>query len=147
MGDVVSDRPTGVCGRVRHLDREDIEYLHDNPDYFLNELADLTRTNRFIAIHFTTVFNELERAGMSRKKLRRIASERNEELRAAFISRMAQYDASELGFIDEVSKDEWTCGRQLRAITVIVKTVLCLKHERWGVVDCFLCIEYGVNLY
>jgi len=113
-GDVVN-HPTGIRGRVRHLDRDDIEYLlqlvRDNPDYFLDELADLTRTNRFISVHFTTLYNELSCAGMSRKKLKRIASERNEELRAAFIARMAQYDASEIGFIDEVSKDERTHGR------------------------------------
>ncbi|KAG1837957.1 hypothetical protein C8R48DRAFT_550088, partial [Suillus tomentosus] len=111
----VTNHPRGVRGRVRRLEREDIEYLlelvHDNPDYFLDELVSLARTNRFISIHFTTVFNELERAGMSRKKLKRIASERNEELRAAFVARMSQYDATEIGFIDEVSKDERTLGR------------------------------------
>jgi len=88
---------------VRQLEREDIECLlelvHDNPDYFLDELLSLARTNRFISIHFTTVFNKLERARMSRKKLKHIASERNEELRAAFTTRMSQYDATEIGFI------------------------------------------------
>ncbi|KAG2071438.1 hypothetical protein BDR04DRAFT_1135016 [Suillus decipiens] len=87
-GDVINQSRT-ARGRVRHLDREDIDYLlqlvRDNPDYFLDELVDLTQTNRFISVHFTTIFNELDRAGMSRKKLKRIASERNEELRAAFI--------------------------------------------------------------
>ncbi|KAG1876245.1 hypothetical protein F4604DRAFT_1530447, partial [Suillus subluteus] len=108
----VANHPRGVCGCVRRLEREDIEYLlelvHDNPDYFLDELVSLARTNHFISIHFTTVFNELEHAGMSQKKLKCIASERNEELRAAFVARMSQYDATEIGFIDEVSKDKWT---------------------------------------
>ncbi|OAX33292.1 hypothetical protein K503DRAFT_775769 [Rhizopogon vinicolor AM-OR11-026] len=45
---------------------------------------------------------------MSRKKLKHIASEHNEELLAAFIVRM---DASEIGFIDDVSRDERTHGR------------------------------------
>jgi transposase len=87
-GDVVNHE-RGVPGRMRHLDREDVEYLlqlvRDNPDYFLDELVTLASTNRFISVHFATVFNELERAGMSRKKLKVIASERNEELRAEFI--------------------------------------------------------------
>ncbi|KAG2064812.1 hypothetical protein BDR04DRAFT_1234870 [Suillus decipiens] len=87
-GDVINQPRTGR-GRVRHLDREDIDYLlqlvRDNPDYFLDELVDLTQTNRFISVHFTTIFNELDRASMSHKKPKRIASERNEELRAAFI--------------------------------------------------------------
>ncbi|KAG2074849.1 hypothetical protein BDR04DRAFT_1092433 [Suillus decipiens] len=44
-GDVIN-QPRTARGRVRHLDREDIDYLlqlvHDNPDYFLDELVDLT---------------------------------------------------------------------------------------------------------
>jgi hypothetical protein len=59
---------------VRRLECKDIEYLlelvHDNSDYFLDEFVSLARTNHFISIHFTTVFNELERTGMSRKKLK-----------------------------------------------------------------------------
>ena len=100
---------------MRHLEREDIEYLlelvHDNPNFFLDELVSLARANRFISVHFTTIFNELERAGMSRKKLKCIASERNEELGAVFLVRMCQYATTEIGFIDEVSKDERTFGR------------------------------------
>jgi predicted DNA-binding protein with PD1-like motif len=47
---------------------------------------------------------------MSQKKLKCIALEFNEELHAAFIACMSQYDATEIGFIDEVSKDEQTLG-------------------------------------
>lgn len=48
---------------------------------------------------------------MSRKKLKRIAIERNEERQAAFVSRMAQYEPEGLGFLDETSKDERTTRR------------------------------------
>src|ERR1700683_2547474 len=82
-------------GRLRILDTNDIQYLlrlvRNNPDYFLDEMLNLLQTNRFISVHFTTIFRELERAGMSRKKLKRIAIERNEERRADFVARMAQY--------------------------------------------------------
>ncbi|OJA14533.1 hypothetical protein AZE42_13964, partial [Rhizopogon vesiculosus] len=64
-----------------------------------------------ISVHFTTIFCELERIGLSYKKLKRTAKECNETLRAEFVARMAQYDPSELGFIDEMSKDERTPGR------------------------------------
>ncbi|KAG2369023.1 hypothetical protein BDR07DRAFT_1348485 [Suillus spraguei] len=77
-GDVIN-QPRTAPGRACHLDREDIDYLlqllRDNPNYFLDELVDLTRTNRFISAHFITIFNELDRAGMSCKRLKRIASE------------------------------------------------------------------------
>ncbi|KAI6125820.1 hypothetical protein EDD16DRAFT_1516970 [Pisolithus croceorrhizus] len=39
--------------------------------------------------------------GMSCKKLKSIAMERNEELQAEFIAWMAQYDPANLGFIDK----------------------------------------------
>ncbi|KIJ07460.1 hypothetical protein PAXINDRAFT_59940, partial [Paxillus involutus ATCC 200175] len=82
-GDVVTHSQS-FRGRPRILDREDLDHLlslvKSNPDYFLDELMSLVKNNRFISIHFTTVFQELERAGMSYKKLRRIARERNEDL-------------------------------------------------------------------
>ncbi|KAJ8593625.1 hypothetical protein M405DRAFT_810523, partial [Rhizopogon salebrosus TDB-379] len=52
-------------------------------------------------VHFISIFRELERACLSYKKLKRIAKERNENLCAEFIARMAQYDPTELGFVDE----------------------------------------------
>lgn len=114
-GDVVSNLPERR-GRVRGLNYDDIEYLRqlvrENPDYFLDELLHLLKTNRFISVHFTTIHDELIHAGVSRKRLQRIALERNEALRAQFISRMAQFSPEELGFIDEVSKDERTVGRR-----------------------------------
>ncbi|VDC07111.1 unnamed protein product [Peniophora sp. CBMAI 1063] len=113
-GDVVTPK-TGTRGRPRLMLREDLQYLlkliRANPTYFLDELLDLTRKNRFISVHFTTIFNELKRLRVSRKKLRRIAAERDELARAAYVGRMAQYLPEELGFIDEVSKDERTLGR------------------------------------
>ena len=77
-GDVVSPNPS-LCGRPRLLDREDINYVlspaRANPEYFLDELLSLVKNNRFVSVHFSTIFKELERAGMSRKKLSRIATE------------------------------------------------------------------------
>jgi transposase len=114
-GDVVNPN-CGIQGRIRILDSEDIEYLirlvQQNPGYFLDELLQLLKTNRFISVHYITIHRELKRAGMSHKKLKRIAKERNEEARANFIARMAQYSPEEIGFIDETSKDNRTPGRR-----------------------------------
>jgi transposase len=103
-------------GRPRSLLTGDIQYLlrliRHRPDWFLDELLDLLATNRFISVHFTTIFRALERAGASRKKLKRIAKERNEILQADFVARMAQYEPDELGFLDETSKDERTIARR-----------------------------------
>jgi hypothetical protein len=116
-GDVITNEATNlILGRSQRLERDDVQYLlqlvKGNPDFFLDELLDLLKTNRFISIHFTTIHVELDRAGVSRKRLQRIDQERNETTRAAFIGRMAQFSPEELGFIDEVSKDERTLGRR-----------------------------------
>jgi transposase len=115
-GDVISPGRSTQHSRSRLLDATDVQYLkqliEENPDYFLDELLRLLKTNRFISVHYTTIHNQLLRSGVSRKKLQRIASERDEDKRANFIARIAQYAPHELGFIDEVSKDERSIGRR-----------------------------------
>ncbi|KAF9044900.1 hypothetical protein BJ165DRAFT_1313079, partial [Panaeolus papilionaceus] len=113
-GDVI--RVTnGVRGRPRMLHFSDVDHLKclikHRPDWFLDELGYLLETNRFIAAHLSTIQRELVRAGISRKKIKKIASERNADLRADFTGRMAQYFPEQLGFLDEVSKDERTSFR------------------------------------
>ena len=112
-GDIVSETQS-LSGRLRTLEYGDICYLQflidDNPDY-LDELLHLLKTNQFISLHFTTVFRKLQRARVNHKKLQRIARERDEDWQIDFIRRMAQYDPEELGFIDEVSRDERSIGR------------------------------------
>ena len=103
-------------GRPRKLHFDDITYLlalvRQRPEWFLDELLDLLDSNRFISMHYTTIHRELERAGISVKKLRIIAKECDEDLRADFIRQMGQYTAEELGFLDEFSKDERTSQRR-----------------------------------
>jgi transposase len=113
-GDVVSHK-TSLRGRLRALNYDDVQYLlvliKQNTDYFLDELLYLLKTNQFISVHYTTIHQALEQAGVSCKKLKKIASERSEPLHADFIGRMAKYEPEELGFLDEVHKDERTLNR------------------------------------
>ena len=92
MGEVVNET-NGVCGCPCILHFSDVEYLkrliRHHPDWFLDELQYLLQTNRFIAAHFTTVHWELVQAGISAKKIKKVASEHNEDLWADFIARMA----------------------------------------------------------
>ena len=113
-GDVVKPTKTRL-GRPRSLDYNNLQYLlilvQDNPDYFLDELLDLLKKNRFISIHYTTIHRELKRAGVSRKKLKRIALERDKNQRAAYTIEMSQYAPHQLGFLDKTSKDKRTPSR------------------------------------
>ena len=115
-GDVVRHNFETIRGRPRTLHFDDVDYLKrlvkGRPDWFLDELLSLLETNRFISAHYTTIHRELIRANVSTKKLKTIAAERNENLRADFIRRMAQYEPEQLGFLDEVSKDERTSNRR-----------------------------------
>ncbi|KAF8467535.1 hypothetical protein DFH94DRAFT_612065, partial [Russula ochroleuca] len=82
-GDVIK-RTFGILGRPRFLHLDDIDYLKrlisHRPDWFLEELQYLLATNRFISLHFATIHCELKRAQVSVKKLKKIATERNDNL-------------------------------------------------------------------
>ncbi|OAX33318.1 hypothetical protein K503DRAFT_532768 [Rhizopogon vinicolor AM-OR11-026] len=49
-----------------------------------------------VSYHYTTIHNTLERAGISLKKLRRVAQEHNEDLHIDYMRKMAQYSPDEL---------------------------------------------------
>jgi len=106
------------------------------PNWFLDELPVLLSDNRFISIHYTTIYRELSCAGISRKKLKKIAKERNKNKQADFIRRMAQYEPEELGFQDETSKDKRTLGksngRSLMGTHAVKKQVFIHGHRLSG---------------
>ena len=124
----------GVRGRPCRLHFLDLDYLKRLikhwPDWFLDELQYMLQTNWFMAAHFATIHQELVQAGISSKKIK-VASERNEQLQADFIGRMAQYSPEQLRFLDEVSKDKWTsfcaCGHSHKGTRAIQKGVFV-----WG---------------
>ena len=139
-GDVIN-HSTGICGRICTLDYDDVQYLlhlvNANPDYFLDKLLYLLRTNRFISVHYATIHWELAHAGVLYKKLKKVVKERNKNLLADFIARMAKYSPEELGFIDETFKDKKTptrgCGRAKKGQCVQKKAKFmhskCLSTE------------------
>ncbi|KAF8230388.1 hypothetical protein L208DRAFT_1476133 [Tricholoma matsutake] len=83
-GNVVPHRHGNCKGRPCLLHYDDIQYLlrliRHRPDWFLDELLNLLKHNHFISSHYTTIHWELENAGISHKKLKIIAKERNEPL-------------------------------------------------------------------
>jgi transposase len=108
--------PSGLRGRPRLLVVEDIDWLLEiiayDPDTFLDEFDDLLRTNRFIAVHYSTICRALQAAGISRKRISKIAIERDDILRGHFVRTMSAFTPEQLGFIDETSKDERTWARR-----------------------------------
>ena len=138
-GDVVR-HTFGIRGCPRILHFDDVGYLkrliHARPDWFLDELLFLSQTNRFA--EFLLIHRELVRANVSAKKLKKIASERNENLRADFLQRMAQYSPEQIGLLDEVSKDERTSCRhrgRSRKGTRAVKKGVFVRGRRFSAVN------------
>jgi len=88
MGDIVRET-NGVCSHPCILHFSDIEYLkhliQHHPDWFLNELQYLLQTNHFVAVHFTTVHQELLQGGISAKKIKKAVSECDEDLWADYV--------------------------------------------------------------
>jgi hypothetical protein len=68
------------------------------PDWFLDELLNLLKHNRFISVHYTTIHREIERAAVSTKKLDEIAEERSEPSRLDYIREISQIPVDYLAF-------------------------------------------------
>ena len=85
---------TPSCTRCLHqLNHNNIQYLlrliKTNPDYFLDELLMLLKTNCFILIHFSAIHQELSHAGVSHKRLQQVTIERDDFKCASLVSCMA----------------------------------------------------------
>ncbi|KZP25006.1 hypothetical protein FIBSPDRAFT_734767 [Athelia psychrophila] len=93
----------------------DIKYLinlaRHNPTLFLDEYARRISDARLLDISLSTIHRSFSRAGINVKHVQKLASERDPIIRADYVRRIAQYPASCLVFLDEVSKDDRTYGR------------------------------------
>ncbi len=91
-----------IKGRPCLLNFDDIHYILQLvrlcPDCFLDKVLNLLKTNHLISVHYVTIHRELQRAGVSYKKLKKIASERNEQAQNAYIAHISQYEPEEIGF-------------------------------------------------
>ncbi|KAF5326332.1 hypothetical protein D9611_000727 [Ephemerocybe angulata] len=111
LGTVV--RPT-IRGRDRIISRAVVNAVlilfEADYDLYLDELALWLAVNHDIAISKSALQATLQRAGLTRKLLQKVASERDEELRHQWRELQAHPDLSGEGWefvcVDETSKDE-----------------------------------------
>ena len=133
-GDVVR-HTNGIRGRPQILHHDDIDCLRHiirhRPDWYLDELLDLLKTNRFISALSRLILRlstgSLNVLVYQPKKLKKIAFEHNENLRADYMRHMACYSPEQFGFLNEVSKDEKTAersrGRSRKGTRAVKKSV------------------------
>lgn len=102
-------------GRPRKALHADIQYLlrlaHHKPTLFLDEYQNRLKEHRLLCLSMATIHLQLQQAGLSVKRVQKMASERDPMKRADFVRRISQYPATYLITLDEVSKDNRTYGR------------------------------------
>jgi len=86
---------------------EDIrELIHENPILFLDEIREWIALNHDQPVSTTALHNNLRDLGLTWKLLRKVAAERDDVARAAWLEDvLTHYRADQLIFLDESSKD------------------------------------------
>ena len=75
---------------------------------YLDEMAFFLLDEYDVRVDEATVWRALTRLGWSRKKYRKIAKERNQELRDYWFTKLADWRADQLVFLDESATYERT---------------------------------------
>ena len=121
-------------------------YLDMNPDAYLVEIHWLLFDEFGIEASNQTIGRcILQDLNITRKRMRRIAAERDPELRARFYVRMAQYEPHELVFLDETAATERTADRRYGWAPkgVACEKVQSLKKsKRWSILPAYTTSGY-----
>jgi transposase len=109
--------PTFVNGRPKVLNPIAIEGLSDllaeSPGLYLDEIAEYLALYHDERLSITALHVNLTELGLTRKIMRRVALERDDALRAAWLEdTLLRYTADEMVFLDESSKDGRTVFRK-----------------------------------
>lgn len=94
------------------LQEELLIYLDQRPMAYLNEMAWFLYNEFEVTIDESTIWRCLQRLGWSRKNMRKIAQQRNQDLRNSWFVRLAGWRADQLIFLDESAACERT-GKRL----------------------------------
>jgi len=108
-------KPKGEL-RVRKLSPDDLAwlrlYLSVNSSLYIDEIQSAIWFHRNKNVSASTVLRAIKEFGWTRKKAFPLAKEASPQQQADFISRMQQYSAEQLVFIDEVRTDKRTYTRK-----------------------------------
>lgn len=101
--------------------------LDERPWYYQDEIADFLLDAFGVEIRRQTVSYILKRIKVSRKKLRVVAAQQNEELRVQWRDSLQNYTADQLVFLDESGSDNRTGDRKYGWAEVGARAVV----RRW----------------
>ena len=104
-----------------------LELVIENPGMYLTEMKKELHT-RGIDVDESTICRFLKEANFSRKKMRLVAIQQSEELRARYLAEVALYDPNMLVFVDETGSNRKDAmrrfGYSLRGRHCIAKKLL-----------------------
>ena len=138
IGDVTPTRQPGKRSDLTTIDELVIlENVIERPGTYLQELqTDLLQVTG-TDVSVSTICRFLKRSNFSRKKLSRIARQRNDELRATFRSDCSVYKPEILLFLDESGTDRRHSLRKY-GYSIVGKPALCtsllLRGTRYSVI-------------
>lgn len=143
------DRPTAPCygrGRPRTLKPAMMQfvclYLETCPDRTLDELVTLVQDEFGVSTSSETIRRELTLMNCSRKILRRVAQEQNQDLRDAYVYQTAGIAAEQFVFVDESGCDRRTSQRTKgwapRGRTP-VKRACFQRGQRYQILPAYTC--------
>ena len=89
-----------------------LNLIVDNPGIYLREVQDELYSLAGIDISITSICNFLKESGFTRQKMRKIARQRDYQLRNDFISDVSIYQRHMLVFVDETGTDRRDCLRK-----------------------------------
>jgi transposase len=111
--------PSPIRGRQRRISRAVLDSIHliyrNDPDTYLDEVQWWLAYHHNIAISIPALHRNLAESGLTRKLLHKIASERDEQLRADYRENMRELlDGSGMQpvFVDETSKNDHDTARR-----------------------------------
>lgn len=110
-----------------------LELVLERPGIYLTELQRELLAATGTDVSISTIFRFLQSCGFSRTKIRSVAAQRSEDLRARYVTEVALYDRNMLVFVDETGSDRRDAmrkfGYSLRGQRCVAKRLL-VRGER-----------------
>lgn len=127
--------PSFLRGRHRTLSGNVIdelrELIEESPDLFLDEIGSWLALFHDVQISTTALHDNLRDLGLSRKVMRRAATERDDQLRAQWMyDFLSTYTAEQMVVLDESSKDDRTLIRKYGRSTSGDNAILQVSLDR-----------------
>lgn len=93
-----------------------LEYLEERPTAYLDEMRFFIFNAFDILVDESTISRELRRLDFSRKRCRRIAAQRCQDLRDYWIQRLVGWRGNQLIYLDESA----TCERTGESVLLVI---------------------------